>query len=404
VIGTKKQREIGIERPWEAIPPRVADLLRPAVTEISDEVIAAIRERVPAYRRPLRGRFGVGIRRGVEEALAQFVDLIAEPGVDRAARDEVYRALGRGEFRERRSLDSLLAAYRVGARVSWRHVSRLAIDARVDRNTLALLAEAVFAYIDELSALSVEGYAEEQSAAAGEAQRRGRRLASLLLAEAPADEALALRAAREAGWEPARLAALAWTGGERRLLARLPAGTLTVESDSDAPSVSLVPDPEAPGRRAELERAARDSLAALGPAVPWLEAARSAERALATHRLVAGGTIDASPGLVLASDHLAALVAHGDEALVGDLAARRLAPLADETAGSRRRLTETLRSWLDHQGEVSRVAQELHVHPQTVRYRLGRLRDLMGNALDDPQARFELTLALRGSTETAHNG
>jgi hypothetical protein len=396
VTRAKDQPEIAIERPWEGIPPRVAELLRPAVPQMSDEVIAAIRERVPAYRRPLRGRFGVGIRRGVEEALAQFVDLIAEPSVDRAARDQVYRGLGRGEFRERRSLDSLLAAYRLGARVAWRHVAARAIQARVDRRTLALLAEAVFAYIDELSALSVEGYASEQSAAAGEAQRRQRRLARLLVAGAPVDEELARETALAAAWEPpTHLAALAWTGGERRLMARLPAGTLTLEPDDEGPGLSLVGDPQAPRRRAELERAARDSLAALGPPVPWLDAAVSAERALTTHRLLAEGAIEPASGLVLSSDHLAELVAHGDESLIRDLAAQRLAPLDAETPGSRRRLTETLRSWLDHQGEVAQVAEELHVHPQTVRYRLGRLRERLGGALDDPRARFELALALR---------
>ena len=41
------------------------------------------------------------------------------------------------------------------------------------------------------------------------------------------------------------------------------------------------------------------------------------------------------------------------------------------------------------------MAAELHVHPQTVRYRLARLRERFGDALDDPSARFELALALR---------
>jgi hypothetical protein len=35
------------------------------------------------------------------------------------------------------------------------------------------------------------------------------------------------------------------------------------------------------------------------------------------------------------------------------------------------------------------------VHPQTVRYRMSRLRELFGSALDDPDGRFELELALR---------
>jgi hypothetical protein len=51
----------------------------------------------------------------------------------------------------------------------------------------------------------------------------------------------------------------------------------------------------------------------------------------------------------------------------------------------------------DHHGEVARVAAELNVHPQTVRYGVKRLRERFGAALDDPAARFELALALRGS-------
>ena len=37
-------------------------------------------------------------------------------------------------------------------------------------------------------------------------------------------------------------------------------------------------------------------------------------------------------------------------------------------------------------------------HPQTARYRLARLRELMGDDLDDPDARFELEIALRATT------
>ena len=35
------------------------------------------------------------------------------------------------------------------------------------------------------------------------------------------------------------------------------------------------------------------------------------------------------------------------------------------------------------------------MHPQTVRYRVKQLRELFGDALEDPEARFELGLALR---------
>jgi hypothetical protein len=356
-------------------------------------VIAAIRERVPAYRRPLSGRFGAGIRRGVEEALGRFVDLVVDPELDRADSNAIYRGLGRGEHRERRSLDALLAAYRLGARVSWRRVAAVAIDAGVDRRTLALLAEAVFAYIDEISALSAEGYAAEQLATAGESERRRRTLAALLLG-GDVDEHALRDAAREAGWElPRRIAAFAWTDASPRLRSRLPAATLVAEAD-EGTGLALIADPAAPGLAARLERALGGGHGVLGPVVAPADAARSAARARAVQRLVGAGAIPAG-GLILAADQLGKLVAHGDPEALDELARRRLAPLAAETPASRTRLAATLRAWLDHQGEVARVAAELDVHPQTVRYRLGRLRERFGDELDDPESRFELAIALR---------
>jgi DNA-binding PucR family transcriptional regulator len=73
----------------------------------------------------------------------------------------------------------------------------------------------------------------------------------------------------------------------------------------------------------------------------------------------------------------------------------RLAPEIGLPDHDRERLLETLEAWLAHQRHTPGVAAALHVHPQTVRYRLGKLRELLGEALDDPDARLELELALR---------
>ena len=56
---------------------------------------------------------------------------------------------------------------------------------------------------------------------------------------------------------------------------------------------------------------------------------------------------------------------------------------------------EVRRLELDRKAPFEAVAKALHVHPQTVRYRLARLRELFGTRLDDPDGRFELELALR---------
>ena len=58
-------------------------------------------------------------------------------------------------------MDALLAAYRVGARVAWRELAATASQAGLPAATMAQFAELVFAYIDELSAASVAGHADE---------------------------------------------------------------------------------------------------------------------------------------------------------------------------------------------------------------------------------------------------
>jgi hypothetical protein len=379
-------------RPWEGLPAELAAPLAGGVDVTGEEIVAAIRAGVPAYGRPLEGGFGQGLRDGVAAALRQFVGLIAGAH-DAASLDrKLYHELGRFEYREGRALESLLSAYRLGARVAWRRAADAARAAGHDAETLALLAEAIFAYIDEMSAASAEGYAAEQSAGVQERERRRSVLLALLARLPPADPAAVEDAARAAGWAlPDRLAALAWDpAGPGSPL--LPPGALRGRVD-DLP-VALIPDPGAPGRAAQLAAAFAGTTAALGPAGPWGDAGRSLRRARQTLRLAAAGHV---PGgaLLRTEDHLAELVLHAEPALAAELAARRLAPLAGLRGRAPERLAETLRAWLDHHGSAPAVARELGVHPQTVRHRLRRLRELFGDALDDPAARFELALALR---------
>jgi hypothetical protein len=382
------------ERPWEELPALIAPAMRPGLSALADEMIETIRATVPAYSRPLEGPVAEGVRMGVEGALSQFLDVVEGGHEGPLPERELYAELGRGEAREGRSLEALLAAYRIGARVAWRRAAARARELEMDGDTLSLLAESIFAYIDELSAASAEGYAREQSAAAGEADRRRSALARLLIQNPPADPAQIELAARDAGTElPDRFAAVVWAPGENdRTASWLPLGSLAV-ADGELSS-ALVPDPDAPMRRLEISRAFARRTAALGPSVPWQDAARSALRATEVHKLISAGAI-APDGLVRAEDHLTTLLLERDPSLLSELAERRLAPLADASPSARRRLLETLAAWLEHHGSVPDVARAIHVHPQTVRYRLNQLRDRFGDDLDDPDARFELMVVTR---------
>ncbi|MGB0098085.1 MAG: helix-turn-helix domain-containing protein, partial [Solirubrobacteraceae bacterium] len=104
---------------------------------------------------------------------------------------------------------------------------------------------------------------------------------------------------------------------------------------------------------------------------------------------------EGAAGVLVARDLAGELLLRSDPRLAGELAADKLAPLADLPAGSRSRLTETLSAWLAEQGRLGAVARRLSVHPQTARYRMTRLRELFGETLDDPDGRLWLEVALR---------
>ena len=388
-------------QPWHELPPAVAAVVRPLLPGLVDEIIEAVGT-VPGYQRPLEGEFGVGVRAGVEEALNHLVLEIEAAGP--VPRADVYRRLGRGEMRAGRSLDSLLSAYRIGARVMWRRTVEAGEASGLEPATLYLLAESIFAYIDVLSAESAEGYAIEQTQMAGETELARRRLVRLLVRDPAADPELVQAAATEADWElPRTLAAVAIAvegheqghdQGRRAPAVRLPVGAISEHIGELI--CAIVPDPDAPGRRVQLQRAMRHARARAGLAttVAWGDAGLSFVRARAALALVPA----ASEKLISARDHAGELLLRADPVLAAEFAAAELAPLAELSPASRERLTATLAAWLDEQGRLGPTALRLGVHPQTARYRLARLRELFGEALEHPDGRFLLALALRSPT------
>jgi hypothetical protein len=390
---TKTARSIPPE-PWREVPVALADAIEPELPAITDEILATIAAEIPEYQRPLEGAFGRGVQVGVREALRQFLDLIRDPDAGREAGRDVYVQLGRGELNQGRTLDSLLSAYRIGARVAWRRVAAAARRAGADPGELSVLAESVFAYIDELSADSVEGYAEARTHRESERQRRRRELALLVLRDPPAEEPDIRATARLADWGvPRSLAALACSQQDLLVAApRLPGDSLT--ASLQGAGCVLVPDPDGPGRAGELERAMGDAPCAMGPAGSLSEIRSSWAMALAALRGVEAGALGGS-GLVRADAHLGQVALFEAAPVVEQIATLRLASFADLTPKARERLERTALAYIRERGNAAAMARALHVHPQTARYRLAQLRDLLGDQLDDPDARFELELALR---------
>ena len=378
-----------------ALPPEALVLgraevaaLRQRLPEVAEHTVAAIVAEVPPYTEAFSGEMGRTIQEAVRLALAGFLDLAARPrradaGRPAAPAQAGAYALGRGEARSGRTADALLSAYRVGARVAWRELAGEAVRLGVTAEVVAQFAELVFAYIDELSAASLAGHGDETAESGRVRQRQLELLGTALLAGAAEQD---LRtAAEQAAWSPPRTLTAVLLPQSRTHGLVTDERTLLLSAEEPGGAVLLVPDAE--GRaRSRLLRATADLEAVVGPARPWAQARTSYLRAVRGRAL--------GPQVHDTEAHLCELVLTADEDALADLREQALAPLADVRPSSREKLVETLRAWLLHHGRREEIAAALFVHPQTVRYRVGQLRALYGEALDDPETVLALTVAL----------
>jgi DNA-binding PucR family transcriptional regulator len=76
------------------------------------------------------------------------------------------------------------------------------------------------------------------------------------------------------------------------------------------------------------------------------------------------------------------------------LARSVLGPVLTLPAAERDLLLQTLRTWFAEEGATSTAAAKLHLHRNTVRYRLRRIEELTGRSLAQPTGLAEVHLAL----------
>ena len=362
--------------------------LRALMPNTASACVDAITQEVSGYDRAFDSGLRSNIERAVEQALAAFVDSLAQPDTSQAVAEMAKGAyrLGQGEAASGRSSDSLLTAYRVGARVAWDAVSASLVAHGENAETVAQLASKTFAYIDQLSAASLAGHTQALTERTAELSRRRDQLAAAL---ASGDSATTLTAlAENAHWKPpSTLTALVIDEAPSRQVTTLAGDRALWSTDGTDTTIGLIPDLTA-DRRAAMLAAVGDASAALGPTTGWMNVAESIHRARRTKALRPQGHHDAMtllPSLALLADPFVADL----------LRERALAPLSSLSEAKQMLQAETLHSWLLHQGRRDDVAEHLHVHPQTVRYRMTGLREAYGDALKDPDAVFELLLGLR---------
>ena len=162
----------------------------------------------------------------------------------------------------------------------------------------------------------------------------------------------------------------------------------------DAPIV-LVPAPMSVQVRAELTSLFGAHRIAIGCEVPISDAAASLRWATRALQLAEVGVLPDQP-VIDCTDHVGVLWVHAEPLLADLVRSTLLAPLLAEPPHSRRILADTLLAWIEHsRPSAPALAQILDKHPQTIRYRLKRIRDLFGDALDQPARLQEMHLALQ---------
>jgi PucR C-terminal helix-turn-helix domain len=376
----------------------LSDALAERMPALLEEVRLGLRDGWPDY-----ADFLDRDQDGVAEAARLFVDRLFDvPGLDQTAStpragDEtlhlVFEQLGRRQLQLGSDLTRLLTAFQFGSRVAWKHVSAVALECHFRPEDLAALADAVFGFVNKLSFAAARGYVLEQVDDARARERNREELARLLLSGRASAQAVRV-AAHRAGWRVPDTAAVVLTDPDdaaRHALDRLGPETLRfVEGERHG---AIVPESSDRGGRAHLRRLLQGARAVVGSVVTLDLLPRSADVALIAARLRREGRLDGDP--VFADEHLDTIIVWRDAGLVVGLRGQVLAPLDELGGHTRDRLVETLRCWLKHQGDRGRVADELAIHPQTVRYRLAQLREIFGDELDDPGSRARLFLALQ---------
>lgn len=374
---------------------RQAAASRPLRARIVKDIIREVRLGVPDYAQPLDSPIGQIVVQSVEWSVRGVADVIGNPDADRSDWEAWFRHVGRLEYLSGRTMDTFQTAARIATRAGWRHVQAVGTTIGIPPSTLFAIADALFQYADEISAVAIAGYNQARDEAGSNLAERRQQLLQMIIADPPiAAEAIAAHA-EECDWPlPERVAVVLVERVDEagQLRASELGGSILTDLHSGEPCL-VVADPIEQDR---LDRALSGQTAALGPTVPIRDAARSlgcARRGLA---LVKRGVL---PGgrVIRCSDHLPTLAMHADAFVLEQLVQHALGPFAELNGRQRDRLTETLREWLATQGGISEVAERLDVHAQTVRYRMNQIHELLGDRLDDPDERLMLDIALRAN-------
>jgi hypothetical protein len=359
---------------------------------LARRMIQTFLDELPIYRLLPREQLDGEITRICEQNLRVFFGTLTEDRTPTAEELAEPRASAARRAQERVPLDAVLAAYHVGGRIGW---AELVAQARQPEETAELVAAAdrVLRYIAVVTGAVATAYLEERQSIHGEERDAARGLAAALLAGhettalagrlglslAPSYVVLVVELGEHRDERASGVAgAVAARRTVRRLQERLDAaaGEPVLGLLDGAGGPVLLPDKQVPaaalpGLVAELQQVAGAELrAAASEPVGCEQLPDALEQARDVLRLAA--RLGRPPGLVTLRDVLLEYQLTRPSAAQAALLGL-LEPLERNPD-----LLTTLDAYLAEDTDRRRTAAALHVHPNTLDYRLKRIVELTG--------------------------
>jgi hypothetical protein len=369
------------------VSPLTALVRRIDRDSLAELMFSRFREEIPGYGRVPESVVRGEILKVIRENLDLCLDWLALGREPAPARFDVFRASAKNRAAEGMPLEDVLRAYRIGGRAAWRAlVSEATKD---ERDALPRAVELIMDYVDRVSSVVAKAYLEEKAHHISEQERSTRALLDALLNCDVLDAGHHLTAERLGFTIDDELAAFAialpgaGVTAHGRLAATLRGGGALALTEGER-VVGLSAQ-----RRDFAGALPSGGVAVVDVVVPREELAASlADVRLGMDAAVREGCTGVVELRALALDLLLAR----SPRVAADLRRSILGPLAE--GGARSDLLRTVEAYVTLGCDRRHAAEQLHIHPNTLDYRLRKARKLTGLDLDDPEDLATMVLAL----------
>ncbi|MPY98895.1 MAG: hypothetical protein GEU97_13020 [Actinophytocola sp.] len=394
----------------ETWPTAVVEKLLAELPELSAQIVARLARDVPSFQMLPDDVSQLEIRPSVDENLMMVFQALRDRSEFSLARlgDPLRRVMSRVE--ENLSFADVLQAYFIGSRMAWDWVMEHASEA--DRVVLHGLVAPMTKQMERMFVTAARVYFEEQDQLHSEVGQARRDLAAALLAGEAVDELETPAGVTVAEgyvvcvWHVARPSP---PGTVRSTLVRRRRVRGAFDAQFDTTVLSVLDErggtvlvPTVPERADDVVPTLRGFLGELAgivgaPVVATAAVATTAGEVPdaaqeAREVLRVALRLEREPGLYVLDD-LVLEVQLARPGVANDRLVQRLAPLR-----SRQELLSTLRAVIHAKDNRRKAASALHVHPNTLAYRLRRIAEVTGFDPADPEGMRVLSAAL-----TAHD-